>query len=134
MKEKTVMKRLVRIIGILAMLGLIVSCTTFQLSGVQMNKETPSYQPVGQFEVSVPVHEFLGGPGGANFANITATKMDTKIFDAISREIDKFSGDAAVNVTVEYQATFVDLLLNALTSGIYAPAHAKISGTIVKFR
>jgi hypothetical protein len=99
-----------------------------------MNKETPSFQTVGQFETKVAVHEFLGEPGGLNFLNVTATNMDEKIFDAIRREIEKFSGDAAVNVTIKYEATFIDLLLNILTVTIYAPAHATISGTIVKFQ
>jgi hypothetical protein len=128
------MRRVTWVFSILVVVALIASCTTFQVSGVQMNRETPSYESVGQFEVSVPVHELLGGSGGANLANITAASMDEKIFDTISREIAKFSGDAAVNVTIEYQATFIDLLLNGLTAGIYAPAHAKISGTVVKFQ
>ena len=128
------MNQTFRIICILVAMGLVVSCTTFQVSGVQMNKETPSFQTVGQFETSVAVHEFIGESGGMNLLNVTATNMDEKIFDAIRREIEKFSGDAAVNVTIKYEATFVDLLLNVLTASIYAPAHATISGTIVKFQ
>jgi predicted RNA binding protein with dsRBD fold (UPF0201 family) len=80
------------------------------------------------------VNEFLGSSGGANLVNVTATNMDNEIYDAIRREIQKYSGDAAVNVTVEYQASFVDLLLNGVTFGLYAPAHAKISGVIVKYQ
>jgi len=132
--KEAILKRLGRIIGILVFVGFVVSCTTFQLSGIQKSKATPSYQAVGQFEVTVVVHEFLGGPGGINLVNVTATRMDDKIFNAISREIDKFSGDAAVNITVEYQATFIDLLLNALTGSIYAPAHARVTGTVVKYQ
>jgi hypothetical protein len=128
------MKQTFRIICIIVAVGLVLSCTTFQVSGVQMNKETPSFQTIGQFETKVVVHEFLGESGGINFVNITATNMDEKIFDAIRREIEKFSGDAAVNVTIKYEATFVDLLLNVITASIYAPAHATISGTIVKFQ
>jgi len=128
------MKQALRIIGVLAALVLVASCTTFQVSGVQMNKETPSFQAVGQFEKTIAVHEFLGSSGGVNLVNITATNMDEAIFDAIRREIEKFSGDAAVNVTIKYEATFIDVLLNGITSGIYAPAHATVSGTIVKFK
>ena len=127
------MKRVLPILGIVLALGLVVSCTTFQVSGVQVNKQTPSFQTVGQFETTVAVHEFLGNSGGSNLANITATAMEDLIFDAIRREIEKFSGDAAVNVTIRYEATFIDLLLNGITSGIYAPAHAVITGSIVKF-
>ena len=128
------MKRVFSVIGLLLAVGLIVACTTFQVSGVQMNKETPSYQAVGEFERTIMVHELLGSSGGVNLANITATAMDERIFDAIRREIEKFAGDAAVNVTIVYEATFIDILLNGLTAGIYAPAHATISGIIVKFQ
>jgi len=128
------MKQAFRIICILVAVVLVVSCTTFQVSGVQMNQETPSYQAVGQFEKKIVINEFLGNSGGINLLNVTATNMDEKIFDAIRREIEMFSGDAAVNVTIKYEATFIDLLLNVLTASIYAPAHATISGTIVKFQ
>jgi hypothetical protein len=128
------MKQTFRTIGILVAVGLVVSCTTFQVSGVQMNKETSSYQEVRQFEKKVVVHEFLGSSGGTNLFNVTATDMDKEILDAIRLEIELYSGDAAVNVTIKYEATFIDLLLNGITCGIYAPAHATISGTIVKFQ
>ncbi len=109
------------------------SCTTFQLSGTQVTKQIPSYTSVGTFDITVAVHEFLGGSGGPNLLNVTADAMDTVIYDAIQREIQKYTADAAVNVTVTYQATFVDILLNAITLNIYAPAHAHITGTIVKY-
>ncbi|UCF99567.1 MAG: hypothetical protein JSV89_08500 [Spirochaetaceae bacterium] len=128
------MKQTIRAIGILVAVGLVVSCTTFQVSGVQMNKATPSYTEITQFEKKVVVHEFIGSSGGTNFLNLTATDMDNEILDAIRLEIELHSGDAAVNVTIKYEATFIDLLLNGITWGIYAPAHATISGTIVKFQ
>ena len=46
----------------------------------------------------------------------------------------KYTADAAVNVTVEYRASFVNLLLNGLTFGIWAPARAHVTGTIVKYQ
>ncbi len=121
--------------GIALLLAVVVlsSCTTFQLSGAQVTKQIPSYTSVGTFDITVPVHEFLGGSGGINLFNVSAEAMDTEIYDAIQREIQKFTGDAAVNVTVTYRATFVDILLNAVTLNIYAPAHAQITGTIVKY-
>jgi hypothetical protein len=36
-------------------------------------------------------------------------------------------------VTIEYQASFVNILLNVVTFNIYAPAEAHITGTIVKY-
>lgn len=127
------MKKALRIVGLLVVMALVASCTTFQLSGVQVNKQTPSFQNVGQFEVTIPVNEFLGSAGGANLLNISATAMDNTIFDTIRREIEKQSGDAAVNVTIRYEATALDVILNGLTGGIWAPAHAVIKGTVVKF-
>ena len=112
----------------------VASCTSFQMSGIQMNEEMPSYQAVGDFQTTVMVNEFLGTSGGSNVFNATATAMDNPIYDAVRREINKYSGDAAVNVTVVYKATFVDMLLNGFTLGLYAPAHAQIEGTIVKYQ
>ncbi len=111
----------------------LLSCTTFQFSGAQVTKTIPSYTSVGTFDVTVKVHEFLGSSGGTNLFNITADNMDTKIYDTIQREIQKYTGDAAVNITIEYEASFVDLLLNGITFGIYAPATARIKGTVVKY-
>jgi uncharacterized membrane protein YjgN (DUF898 family) len=36
-------------------------------------------------------------------------------------------------VTIEYQASFVNILLNIVTLNIYAPAEAHVTGTIVKY-
>ncbi len=127
------MKKTVILLGAIVIVLFAASCTTFQLSGIQMNEEMASYQTVGEFETTVMVNEFLGNSGGANIVNVTATEMDNPIYDAVRREINKYSGDAAVNVTVTYEATFVDLLLNGVTFGLYAPAHAKINGTVVKY-
>ena len=109
------------------------SCTTFKFEGAQVTRDIPSYNSVGNFDVTVKVHEFLGNSGGANLFNVTADAMDTKIYDTIQREIQKYTGDAAVNVSVEYRAGFIDLLLNGFTFGIYAPATARLKGTIVKY-
>jgi hypothetical protein len=128
------MKKAARLVVLAAVVLLVASCTTFKMSGIQQNETMPSYESVGEFETTVAVHEFLGASGGANLFNASATAMDNAIYDAIRREIQKYSGDAAVNVTVEYQATFIDMLLNGITSGIYAPAKAKISGVIVKYQ
>lgn len=111
----------------------IASCTTFQLSGIQMTEDMPGMQPLGDFETTVKVNEFIGNAGGANLFNLTATNMDDRIYDAIRREVQRRSGDAAINVTVEYRASFIDLLLNGITFGLYAPATAVISGTVVSY-
>jgi len=123
----------------IALLFLIViavvlsSCTTFKLSGVQVTKEIPAYDSVGTFDIAVKVWEFVGSPGGTNLGNVTSDAMDTEIYDAIQREIQKYTGDAAVNVVVEYKAEFIDMIIGGLTGNILAPATAHISGTIVKY-
>jgi hypothetical protein len=116
---------------LIAFLGM--SCTTFQISGIQVTRELQSYDVVGEFDIEVKVWEFLGASGGANVFNITSDAMDTQIYDAIQREIQKYTGDAAVNVVIEYKAGVVDLLLNGFTSSILAPATAHITGVIVKY-
>ena len=129
---KILKKSVYLLFAILLVVG-VASCTTFKLSGIQVTREIPSYQTVGEFEITVPVTELLGSSGGANIANISATAMDDKIYDAIQREIQKYTGDAAVNVTVEYHVTLINAVLNSLTASILAPATATISGVIVKY-
>lgn len=118
---------------IVAMVLLASSCTTFKVSGLQITKDMPSYDTVGEFDITVKVMEFLGSAGGANLLNVTADQMDSEIYDAIQREIEKFSGDAAVNVEIEYLASAGNILVNGLTGSILAPAQAHITGVIVKF-
>ena len=119
---------------VLVILAVVLSsCTTFKLSGVQVTKEIPSYQSVGNFEVAVRVNEFLGAPGGANLGNYSADAMDTVIYDAIQREIQKYTGDAAVNVVIEYKAELMDMIFAGVTGNLWSPATAHISGVIVKY-
>jgi hypothetical protein len=127
------MKRGLYLLFAVLLIASVASCTTFKLSGIQVTREIQSYDTVGEFEITVPVTELLGSAGGANFANITATAMDEKIYDAIQREIQKYTGDAAVNVTVEYKVTLINAVLNSLTASILAPATAVVTGVIVKY-
>lgn len=127
------MKKIFPVIALVLVALFAVSCTTFKFEGAQVTREIPSYNPVGTFDITVKVHEFLGASGGANLLNVSSDAMNTKIYDSIQREIQKYTGDAAMNVTIEYQASFIDLLLNGITYGIYAPATAHIKGTVVKY-
>ncbi|AHC14832.1 hypothetical protein [Salinispira pacifica] len=128
------MKKSVKLLALALLVVLVLSsCTTFKLSGVQVVSNMQNYNVVGEFDKTVKVWEFLGSAGGANLGNVTADAMDEKIYDAIQREISKYSGDAAVNITVEYSATVVDLLINGFTGSIVAPATARITGSVVKY-
>ena len=111
----------------------LASCTTFKISGAQVTKVMPNYVSVGEFDITVKVFELLGSAGGANLFNVTSDAMDAKIYDAIQREIQKYTGDAAVNITIEYKAEFVDIIINSLTGSILAPATAHVTGVIVKY-
>lgn len=128
-----ILKNSMYILGCVLLIAIVSSCTTFKLSGIQVTREIQSYQTVGQFKIDVPVMELLGTSGGANIVNVTATAMDTRIYDAIQREIQKYTGDAAVNVTVEYKVTLVNAVINGLSGTILAPAVAEVSGVIVKY-
>lgn len=121
------------LIMLLLVVLVLASCTTFKVSGVQVTREIPSYQVVGEFEITVKVFELLGLSGGANLFNATADKMDTAIYDAIQREIQKYTGDAAVNITIEYRASAGNIIVNGLTGTIAAPAQAIVTGTVVKY-
>lgn len=127
------MKKLLKVASILIIGLAMASCTTFKFEGTQITKELPSYTNVGTFEITVKVSEFLGSSGGANLLNVTSDAMNTKIFDAIQREIQKASADAAINVSIEYKASFIDMILNSMTFSLYAPATAVVKGTLVKY-
>ncbi len=127
------MKRGLYVTGVVLAILLVASCTTFKLSGIQITREIPSYTTVGEFDITVSVMEFLGSSGGTNMFNASATAMDEKIYDAIQREIQKYTADAAVAVTVEYQASMMNSMLNSMTMFILAPATARITGVIVKY-
>jgi hypothetical protein len=126
------LKRL-SVLAFAALALLLSSCTTFKFSGAQITKEIPSYTVVGDFMITVNVNKFLGASGGATLFNVASDATDAVIYDAIQREISKYTGDAAVNVTIEYQASFLNLLCNGLTASLWAPATAIVSGKIVKY-
>ena len=127
------MKHIIKLGLVLGVLALVVGCTTFQLSGIQVVEDMPGMQPLGDFETTVDVWEFVGSPGGANLFNVTADVMDNEIRDAIRREIENRSGDAAINVQVKYEASFINILVSAVTFNILAPATATITGTVVSY-
>ncbi len=127
------MKKALKILAIAIAAVSVGACTTFQLSGVSVVGDMPGVEVVGDFETTVNVTEWLGSSGGSNLFNVTSDAMDNAIYDAIQREVSQMSGDAAINVDIRYEATFINILLNGLTGNIYAPATAFISGTVVRY-
>jgi hypothetical protein len=123
----------VMLICLLALGSLIgISCTTFQISGMEVPQRTSSSDVIGNFDINVNVTKFLGSSAGPNLFNVTSDATDPIIVDAIKREIEKLGGSKAINVNIEYQATFVHILLNMLTGSIYAPAIAHVTGTVIR--
>lgn len=127
------MKKATKVIGVLLAVFLVASCTTFRVEGAQFNKTTPKYTVVGDFSITVKVIEWLGSSGGSNLGNLTAENMAAPIQEAIQKEIANKSGDAAINVSIEYKASTLDVILNGVTGSIFAPATALIKGTVVKY-
>jgi hypothetical protein len=113
--------------------ALLASCTTFKASGLSYSLKPSTTTVIGNFKSEIWVHEFFGASGGANLFNISADATEGPVKQAIQNAIVEKGGDAAINVTIEHQASFVDILLNAVTSSIYAPGMVIVSGTIVKY-
>lgn len=117
-------------------LFLITSCTSAKFSGLQVQKaekNTANYTVLGEFDEFVNVNEFIGNSGGMNLGNVTATEMEAPTFDVIQKAIAKFEGDAAVDVVITQHATFLQVFLNMITGGIYAPVTVSVTGKVVKY-
>ena len=120
-----------KMLGAVALVVLLASCTSVSFEGLQMQKDIPSYTTIKEFEKVIPDGHLLGW--GTGYGLIPLGRPDMEIFDTIRMEIDKVSGDAAIDVTISYGMTAIDMLLNSFTGGVYSPRRITISGTIVKF-
>lgn len=58
-------------------------------------------------------------------------KKSIKIYDNIVNIRDN---DAVINMDIDYGASFLNMLGNAITYGIWAPSKAHVTGTIVKYK
>ena len=126
------MKKSVWLLMLLAVMMLVVSCTTFKASGLQATTTTEERTVMGNFRKTVWINEFLGACAGPTLVNGAADATDMAVTTAVQNAIRELGGTAAINITVEHQATFVNLLLNYITGGIYAPSVVIVSGTVVK--
>ena len=105
-------------LGVLALaLILIASCTTVSFQGMQMTKDVPSFNVVGEFGRTIN----------------KLPNNDERIFSIITDEVQKKGGDAAIDVTIEYRKGFLKGSLSLITLGLYDPGKIKISGTIIKY-
>ena len=119
------------LLGVVVTVALLASCTSVSFEGLQMQKDIPSYTVIKEFEKAIADPHILGM--GTSFGLIPLGQPDKEIFDTIRGEIDKVSGDAAIDVTISYGMSAVDMVLNSFTGGIYSPRRITIKGTIVKF-
>ena len=106
---------------------------SFKATDLAVLRQDSSMKMLGHFKTTVLVHEFLGSSGGANLFNITADAMNDKISDIVWKEINKKGGNGAINIEIEYSATFLDMLANGITETIWAPAHLTISGDVILY-
>ena len=66
--------------------------------------------------------------------NLPAGDNNTYLGTLLDQQVREADGDGAINVKIRAQNQFVDILLNAVTLGIYYPRTVTISGDIIKYR
>lgn len=86
---------------------------------------------IGHFTRTVTVNKFLGSSGGSNLFNLTSEAGKDLVYETTMAEVMKKGGKSAINVKVEYSASFINILLNGLTQSIWAPSTITISGDII---
>ncbi|MDR0730285.1 MAG: hypothetical protein LBF63_01365 [Treponema sp.] len=113
-------------------LATITSCKSFQVSGLEVHQVATQGTIIGDFDITVYVPKFLGSAAGVNLFNVSSTATDPRVIQAIRREVQDRGGTSAINVKMEQTASFIDVLLNAITFYLYAPATVHVTGTIIK--
>jgi len=127
------MRNKMLIILLIACAGLIITaCTTFQASGLQVGMSSSGTEVLGNFSTTVYINKFFGASGGANLLNLGASATSGPIRNAIDKEIQKKGGTAAINISIKYSASLLQMLLNSITGTIWAPATITITGTIIR--
>ena len=106
---------------------LVAGCQTVTFQGIQAVKEVPSYTVVKDFHVIIKDPHLISGL-------VPLGQPDQRIFSYIQDEITKLSGDAAINVELDYGFTLIDFLVTSITGGFFTPRTITISGTVVKYR
>jgi hypothetical protein len=126
-------KRQISLVVLVGLLALVfAACTSFQISGIEVASKASAGTALGTFDIDVNINKWLGSSAGTNLFNISSDATDPKIIDAIKAEIEKLGGTKAINVKIEYKASFIQILLNSITQNIWAPATAHVTGTVIK--
>lgn len=124
------MKKIYAVI-IAALVLALSACTTFTASNLAFGRFDG--EVVGTFDTSVTVWKYIGSAGGATLFDLGQDKTDTAIKHAIRDELFALGADAAIDVTIEQEASFFDFVINSITSDFLAPVTIHISGTAIKF-
>ena len=114
------------VLALLACLLVLASCQTVTFQGLPVVKEVPPYTVVKDFSTTIGDPTLIAGL-------LPLSQPDQRIYSYIKEEIDRYSGDAAINVELDYGVSFFDLILTSLTGSIYSPRTITISGTIIKY-
>jgi hypothetical protein len=130
MKKMLVLVMPVCLLALISLVG--ISCSSLQVSGLEIAQRPSTGRVCGSLDINVSIHKFLGYSAGTNLFNVTSDVTDPQIIDAIKAEITKLGGSKAIDVKIEYEATVVQVLLNIITMGIYAPATAHVTGTVIR--
>lgn len=112
-------------VAILALLLVVCSCQTVTFQGIQAIKDMPDFTVIGDFRKEISDPHVIAGI-------FALGQPDQRIFAFIQEEIQKMSGDAAINVELAYGDNFLDFLLSPIAAVIDFRT-ITISGTVVKF-
>jgi len=127
------------LLGILVMVlvlsTVLIGCTTFVASGLQMGLviNGQKYEKVGDFSEKEWTNKFLGwGVNGGTLFNLTSNATDPQVRDAVEKNIKKLGGDGAIDVKIKYGSNPLQWILTAITGGIWVPGTVTVTGTVVK--
>lgn len=125
------MKKQALFIGIILITCLLTACTSFIVTDLAVI-DAPNAKIIGHFREEISVNKFLGSSGGYNLGNFSATNGSDYVYDAVMAQVLNNGGSGAINVTVEYRASFMNILLNSITSNIWAPSTIIVEGDVIR--
>ena len=126
------MKRASFLLSIFCLALLLDGCVAFRATGMAYFPGQSDFEVVGHFRRSCVVQEFFGTPAGGNLFNFSAYSSDDELRKILSEEVEKFGGDGAINIRVDFETKWWHSLLNKITARVYAPAKLTVEGDVVR--
>lgn len=122
------MKSLSMLLFLVLVASVLSGCYTVNVIGTPADQalslsNQPSGTLVRHFSTSIWVHHLIWGLVPLN---------DPDVAKILSDEVKASGGTHAVNIKVNYQATFINGLLNLITWQLYNPFTLTIEGDVVK--